>query len=566
MGIFMMRHRAVYLWLASSVTVSVMTGAAHAQTIPSSADPVKAAERFQNDPFTKPSEDPFSSIAGTRNNEAVGEEKFVLGGVKINGLSVYNQESFAEIYSAFIGKPISVNQAKAIASEIGRRYQNAGYALAVAYVPTQNVDDGSTLQIQVDEGYIGKVTFQGDQPSESTVNLLNRHIEKIRSDKPVKTDTLERYLLLINDIPGNTARAVLKPSVSIPGATDLVIYYVHKPYEVAASTDNRGSRFLGPWQHSLSFATNSALGLDERITLRTITSSPTNELRYLDVQYDQPINTNGTMISTMVSGAKTNPGESLRSSNVESDSLNAKLRLIHPLLRSRLENLVARGAFELRNSKTDIRKANFTDDRIRSVLIGGSYDFASESSATIVDAEITKGISGLGSTDDGAGRSNPRADHNFIKFTLDASRNQMLYDNISLLLSGSGQYALNPLLNSEQFQLGGPAYGTAYDPGEFVGDHGVAGKIELRYNDALNDPLVKSFQLYSFYDIGTVWRKKTTLTQKNRSSLASAGVGVRLSLNEDISTNLEYAIPLTHDLLADRDNSGRIYAGMSARY
>lgn len=560
--------RFLFGLLSTVAFCALLPGLTSGQTVvPSSADPMKATERYRPEGLSHKQDDNVFTAPEQKAAEPGADETFIMGGIRIEGMTLYKQEEFAFLYKDMIGKSVTVSDVNDMTAKITNRYRTDGYGLAIAYVPAQSVNDNETLVIRVDEGRIGNVEFKGDQPPDSFYHATTRYIEKIKKLKPVKTESLERYLLLINDLPGNTARAVLRPSVKDPGATDLYIYYAHKSLDAVVATDNRGSAYLGPWQTSMSAATSGALGLDERITVRGIATSPYKELQYTDLQYEQPIGKEGTRLITTVSYANTEPGNSLKSLNVKSDSINVMVRALHPLLRSRLENLYVRTTFDARNSATDLSSANLTDDRVRSLRLGMSYDTVNDhGGVTIVDTEISHGFKGLGATNDGTGRSVTNGKHDYTKVTLDVSRTQALPYDFTLLVAGSGQYASSPLLSSEQYLLGGPAYGTAYDPGELTGDYGAAGKIELRYGQSLNDPLMDSYQLYSYYDIGSVWRKKPLNNLSSRDSLASFGVGVRTNFTKDVTGIFEVAFPLTHNPTTDPTNDARIFGGLSARY
>jgi len=547
------------LYLAAGSQVSAQT------SLPAAADPVKAAERFQNNPFAASTIDPLESRSAPAAS-AVETGNFILGAVSLRGMTIYKQEDFTAIIKPMIGQRISRREIQQLTSAIHERYRQDGYALAVSYPPPQRLEDGATLIIQIDEGRIGEISFQTAPEDEASLRLLRQHLEAIRTEVPLTSKTLERHLLLINDLPGHTARAVLRPSASEAGATDLLVYLAHKPYDAQFATDNRGSKYLGPWQHAASITSNALFGMDERLSARSITTSPSDELRYLDVGYLQPLNTEGTKLMTMLSIASTHPGESLKAQNIQSQSTLAQFRAIHPYLRSRTRNLYARTSIDIRNTTTDIGSANLTDDRLRSLRVGASYDRSSNQSATIIDMEISQGLTGLGSTPNGTGRSNRFGDHGYTKLGMDISHSHALGADSSFLLAGSGQFSFNPLLSSEQFVLGGPVYGGAYEPGELTGDHGAAFRAELRYGQPLSDPLMRSYQLYSYYDVGTVWRRKLSGIQQPRESLSSLGFGVRSELGKFTSVNLELAIPLTRDPGSDRDNQGRIYGGLTFRH
>ena len=68
--------------------------------------------------------------------------------------------------------------------------------------------------------------------------------------------------------------------------------------------------------------------------------------------------------------------------------------------------------------------------------------------------------------------SRANGEHDFTRAKLSATRIQDLWaPNWSAYMSLAGQYAFDPLLASEEFALGGPVYGRAYDAGEENGIH-----------------------------------------------------------------------------------------------
>ena len=66
------------------------------------------------------------------------------------------------------------------------------------------------------------------------------------------------------------------------------------------------------------------------------------------------------------------------------------------------------------------------------------------------------------------------------------TRYQTLNDAWSVKLSGAGQMASGPLFTSQQFYLGGIAFGRGYGAAEISGDNGIAGSFELRFDQKLN--------------------------------------------------------------------------------
>ncbi|MDQ8039446.1 MAG: hypothetical protein REH83_03470, partial [Rickettsiella sp.] len=102
----------------------------------------------------------------------------------------------------------------------------------------------------------------------------------------------------------------------------------------------------------------------------------------------------------------------------------------------------------------------------------------------------------------------------------------------------------------EKIPYGGVPFGRAYDPSEIIGDSGIMGGIELRY-----DTYPQSFnaiQYFTRYDIGKVWNKEVAPSFNLNSvySDASLSVGLRLFLTKDFKFELSVARPLTNPVQA----------------
>lgn len=237
------------------------------------------------------------------------------------------------------------------------------------------------------------------------------------------------------------------------------------------------------------------------------------------------------------------------------------------MIRSRSENLSLRVSFYAHDGKTEIFSIDETRDRIRAFRLGATYDRAdSWHGINLLDIELSQGISGLGSSDNNdimLSRLNGRVD--FTKATLYAARLQSLTPRVSLLAAVNAQYAWTDLLSSELYSFGGEQFGRGYDPSELVGDHGVSGKLELRFTDALPLGFAFSYTAYGFYDVGIVYQRTPDLYDRSESA-ASAGLGLRMSLGQYVSCFAEVAKPLTRDVSAEGNRNARVYAGASIRF
>lgn len=554
--------------LSSAGISSVM-----AQQVPTSVDPANLEKRFESQPAPMPGsrlDAPAQMPAPRMSKEAqeqLAKKRFVLKQVIVEGATVYPKEKLQSTYAGLIGKEISLLEAQAVAQRITSMYHNDGYILSQAVVPPQTIAGGE-LKIRVIEGYIHNVVIDGDIQGDR--QLLASYGEHLTSKRPVRVGDLERYLLLMDDLPGASAKGLVRPSSSQFGAADLVVTISHKTYEGSYTLDNRGTKFVGPWQHTGTFVANSILGLYERTLFRVVTTSPTTELRFFDLQHEEQVGSEGTRLVFDLSHSHTKPGDSLKDLEIIGDSTFFQVKAVHPFLRSRKENLLGRLIFDTRDTDTDIfQTTDFSKDRLRVIRAGGSYDFADDLlGVDLIDAQVSQGLHIFNASTGSDPTTNTDADGTFTKINLDLTRTQPLPMDFSLFTAASGQYAFQPLLAAEQFSLGGTGFGQAYDPAQLSGDHGVGAKVELRYGQALNDIYINSYQVYGYYDIGRVWIRDAAPGENDKKSLASAGIGLRTNFSEHLSANLEVGKPLTKPVSnqGDHENSPRFFFSATARF
>jgi hemolysin activation/secretion protein len=142
--------------------------------------------------------------------------------------------------------------------------------------------------------------------------------------------------------------------------------------------------------------------------------------------------------------------------------------------------------------------------------------------------------------------SRSEAKPEFDKIELSLSRLQFIKDNWSALVAFDSQLATGPLYSSEEFGFGGSAFGRAYDASEIVGDSGMAGSVELRY-DGLRDKTRLNLVPYTFYDIGKIWNYDDS-GQVKQASGSSAGLGLRFNSELGVYGNAGMAWPLTRNI------------------
>ncbi|HCS22319.1 MAG TPA: ShlB/FhaC/HecB family hemolysin secretion/activation protein [Alphaproteobacteria bacterium] len=564
--------RRLFAFTATAAFLSVIAPQfALAQAVPSSAEPSRAGGQIA--PQQAPGLTEFKgsiTAQGSAAQAPAGADKvtLTLKEIVIEGASVYDDAALSAVYQDKVGTKITLADVYDIAAQLTAKYRNEGYILTQVVIPPQTID-GGTVRMRVVEGFVDKVSVEGGMGVDTA--FLQGYAKKINASKPLNSKTLERYILLINDLPGMSARAVLSPSPNVVGASDVTIFVERKAYDAFFQIDNRGSRFLGPLQVNAGGRLNNMFGLYEGLSFQFVTAPdgwPDRELDFGSVAWSQPINHEGTRVSVGYSITSTEPGYSLTPFDIEGLARSANIEVMHPFIRTRQQNLYGTLRFNyIDTERNDNLGLGKTEDRLRVLRLAGTYQFTDGFlGLNTVNAELSKGIDILNMKEkDSLNPTRERGEPEFFKATMEISRIQRVTNMIELFGSVQGQKSAHKLLASEEFGVGGINYGSAYNNSEITGEDGVAGRVELRLNNPVRVP-VNFSQVYGFYDIGKVWDNDSTVVKDRQRSIASAGLGLRVNLNDNLAGTFEAAMPLTRTVETEGDKDLRLFGSLTARF
>ena len=125
----------------------------------------------------------------------------------------------------------------------------------------------------------------------------------------------------------------------------------------------------------------------------------------------------------------------------------------------------------------------------------------------------------------------------------------------------ASQTASGPLYTSQQFYLGGAAFGRGYGAAELSGDNGLAGSFELRFDQRPNIRYLAGYQLYGFVDAGAVWNDGFRLG--DGLALTSAGGGIRFFFWDDFQADIGVAFPLSYRAPDNSTRTARLLFSIS---
>lgn len=492
--------------------------------------------------------------------------RFVLTGVVIENASAFDAAALAPLYEPYLAQEIDLGDIENILQAITAKYRDAGYFLSRAVVRPQPLELG-ILHITMIEGYVRRVIVHDTDPSEEA--RLSSYFAAVIASRPLRLAPLERALLLVDDIPGLHVGPSLQAEDEESGAYDLILQLQRQRLAGFASFDNRGTESLGPWQAQLSGSVNSVFSAFDRLQLSVFdTPNRPTELFSTELFYDTPLDSIGTRLGLSIARTHLRPGGSLAPQDLDATAMSYAARITYPLFRSRNQSLWLSAGFDVLDSTEQSSGEPLFDDHLR-VLRGTATYVGKDDAGNVDQAELklSQGLRFLGAShpsDAGLSRSGGRAD--FTKIAGSLTRQQVLDEHWGAQLAIAGQKSAEPLLLSEQFALGGVPFGRGYDPAEIAGDDALVGSIEFRYGRFVESPVLRWYQLYGFYDLGTVWNMDAGGATSQRFSLASLGAGVRMTLQHDIAVSIEIAKPLTRRVAAEGGKPLRVFVSLSASF
>jgi hemolysin activation/secretion protein len=486
---------------------------------------------------------------------------FELRQVSLTGAQAIPREQLMTVYQPYLGKKISQADLAAIAGAISDLYRAAGFHLSRAIVPPQDIRNGR-VRLQVIEGSITEVVLKGEGVEQFGVRPL---LDAVVAEQPSRLATLERQLLLINGRPGVRIADTALEEIGVATGrfrlvVDLKTWHVYTSFGI----DNLGSSVVGPWQTYATGAFNSYLAPGDTLALNlSTTPGDPRELAFGRLSYDVPVGTDGMRIGTSALYSEVRPGDIRRlyNDNTRTESFEVHGSIVP--LQSQNSTLTLTSAAGFSNvSERDVLGPIY-NDHIRTVSLTSDYrlqdNFGGSNYLTLT---WRQGLDIFGAShrdDDFLSRDGASGTFSVMDFWF--TRYQTLSDAWSLKLSSAGQIASGPLFTSQQFYLGGAAFGRGYGSAEISGDNGLAGSLELRFDQKLNFQYLTGYQLYGFFDAGAAWNDGYNYA--DGLSLTSVGAGLRLFLGGDLRADIGVAVPLGYRAPDNSSRSVRLLFSLS---
>ena len=480
--------------------------------------------------------------------------------LRITGATLFSEAELVASTGFAAGSELTLPELRNAAAAITRFYNSRGYLLAQAYLPAQDVLEG-TVTIAVIEGRYGAIDLRNQ--TRMSDGVARRILDGLDPGDPVAIAPLERRLLLLSDIPGVIVHSTLSPGAEV-GASDLTVDLAPSPLiSGSLEADNAGNRYTGAYRFGGSINLNNPAGLGDLLSLRLLAS--TEGLAYGRAAYQAPIG--AATVGVAYTHLQYDLGREFSALDAGGSADMVSAFVSYPLIRSRNANLHVFGSADAKFLTDEIGLVSQVSDKeIQSLtagLRGDSRDSFGGGGWNTGSVSWTTGELDIESPlERAADAMSARSQGGFGKLQYAVSRLQTVSGPLSVYGSLRGQVATDNLDSSEKMELGGAYAVRAYPEGEAYGDEGYVATLEARLAlDQWTASLPGRFQLIGFVDAGEIdFAHDPWFAGANHARRSGAGVGLVWSGPDDLIVRVTYAHRLGDQVATSGpDDGGRVW-------
>ncbi len=430
----------------------------------------------------------------------------------------------AHAAQAFVGRPASETNLKALAQAMSDAYNKADIALYTVLVPRQDFADGTVHVIAI-EGFIEQVQIRG-----SDSRLVHAYARDLAAQRPLKRHVMERYLSLMRDLPGASIDVQLLRGTRTGGVI-LQVTPRRKHHDISLGFDNQGPSLLGDPEIRADVHTYSMLRDGDRTDLTGLASPDFWRLLYVAGAHTTPLGTNGATLTGSAGLIETRPKNRTQQGHAVTFGVTAAM----PLIRGYRQNLTVTLGLDGVNSDAAAFGTVISSDHTRALRVAAGYSDVTAKSALSLGLTASRGLNFLGA------KGMPGVtDLTFTKINGRITYDRQVGKLWFVHLRAAGQYSGDKLAGTERFAVGGADFGRGFDSAYLSGDRGFAGSSELAWRPEIKGKLNGS-ELYGFADAARLTILARGPYPRGTYDLASTGGGVRLAYGQRGSLQLEGA-------------------------
>ena len=469
-------------------------------------------------------------------------QKIVVKNFNVTGSSVFTPEELKQTIRPYQNRPLTLPELFQARSVITKLYTDRGYVNSGAYIPPQELDNG-TVTIAILEGELEDINVTGTK--HLSPNYIKSRINSA-AGTPVNVDSLLEALQLLRLDP-LIANVSAELSAGIRPGTSLLDVQVEETdaFNISTSLNNGRSPSVGAFQRSLGLNNDNLLGFGDQLNLKYNNTDGSDSF---DFSYGVPVNAKDGRIK-LAFGLNSNDviEEPFNPLDIQSDSRYYELNLRQPLVLKPNQEFALGLSFSRQESETSLfdtpfalsRGANSNGEtKISAIRLFQELVNRDDNKVLTLRSQFSLGVNIFNATN-----NSDAPDSNFFAWRGQSQWVRRIEDDFLFLLRGDVQLAGSALVPLEQFRAGGINSVRGYRQDLVLSDNGVFTSAELRIPLFRINNIGGVVQLAPFFDLATVWNSDDV--EIGNSILPAIGLGLNFKAGGNFNARLDWGIPLT---------------------
>lgn len=481
------------------------------------------------------------------------DARFRLQAIALEGSSLVSETEWRTAVMPWLGKEIGFEELQAARSAIEALFHTKGYRLVTVRLPAQTVGDG-VIRMQAVEPAIGQVVLEG-QTNEEVARWRPRLPALVEGQSPNLAD-LERQLALLNEHPSRRAVVAFSSQPSAPAGVTLrpnSLIATIRPEQTpdtgwTAFIDNSGNKTTGQLRYGLAFRHANLWGADHQFNAQIVSAPhdetdpgqvsvlPSNKVKIFGASYRIPLSSWAASIESALGYSSVDSGSLRGLFDIKGKGNTFALKYSQHLPRwgvwqprwsigmdwRHYDNQVLFGGVNLA-VPIGVRPVTLGLAASRPAAPGESASYAAY--AQLV-ANVRGGKDG-NTPNFLASRAGSVPSYRLLRYGVTG---QFALPGVlqGWSLSGGldGQITDELLASPEQFSAGGASSVRGFSSRGIGGDQGIRTQWELTGRNWLEGSS-SSLRPALFIDAAYAKTNQPTVLERPRSSIASAGLGLR---------------------------------------
>jgi len=510
--------------------------------------------------------------------EAIPAPRFDINRFEVSGNTLLPAAEVERLVAPYTGKNKDFADIQRALEALEQAYRDRGYGVVQVILPEQDITRG-VVRFRVLQPRVGRVAIEGNTHFDAA--NIRRSLPSVKEGETPNSREIARNLQLTAEHPAKQTNVLLRSGAS----EDLVDVNVkvtdEKPWRAFFTLDNTGTGDTGYFRTGVGLQHSNLFNRDHALTATYITSpGHWSDITIFGLGYRIPFYDLNSTLELIAGYSDVNSGVVSGLFNVSGSGTIAAIRWNYILPKwGETEQKLALGldyrAFD--NNIVDpatgqpgINPATGLPDFPDTTIHPVSLTYSALRRMTAGELSYYAGaVRNIPGGSDGqsehfeASRSGADADYALLRYGMNYVR--QFRNEWQMRLGLNGQYTRDLLISGEQFGLGGPDSVRGYSLREVAGDRGYSAQAELYTPDfarkmGFNDD--HKVRALAFYDWGSVRFNTPAPGTVHSDSIASVGVGIRVTYKKSLSLRLDLAQILQET--ASRDNDSLRISGALA--